>query len=63
MKKSQGAHRSVLNYIRKSDFLVTPNVSTSTRPKPTGKPGKRRVILSNVRNNSNGMWVGVGVKP
>lgn len=55
MKKSNGARRSVLGYIRETAFYE--DYIPSAIVKPAGKNGKRRKVLTNVVTKPNGVWV------
>lgn len=57
MKKSNGARRSVLGYVRETAFYE--GYIPSAVAKPAGKPGKRRKVLTNVATKANGAWIAV----
>jgi hypothetical protein len=55
MKKSAGARRSVLGFVRSINFYE--DYIPSAVQKKTGKPGKRRVVLSGVKTKQDGTWI------
>jgi hypothetical protein len=57
MKKSNGARKSVLSYIRPESYYE--GYIPSAIAKPTGKPGKKRKVVGSGAASRGGEWVGV----